>query len=137
MKSSIVRKATFNAAHRLYREAWSYEENLAVFGKCAYTNYHGHNYDLRVMVIGDIDQTTGFVYDIAQLKALIKEEVTDKYDHKNLNLDTTEFKNLIPTVENLAKIIYEALRARIAPQFDLQITLYETPRIYCIYPAKI
>lgn len=134
MKSSITRREIFNAAHRLYLPEWSDDENFDVFGKCSYPNYHGHNYELHVSVIGDIDPRTGFVYDIAHLKKIIREEVIDSYDHRNLNLDTLDFKSLIPTVENIAKVIYNKIRNRLALEYDLKIRLYETIRNYSDYP---
>jgi 6-pyruvoyltetrahydropterin/6-carboxytetrahydropterin synthase len=135
MKASIIRKETFNSAHRLFLDEWSEAKNLEVFGKCSYPHFHGHNYDLHLKVTGDIDPKTGFVYDVAELKQIIKEEVTHPFDHRNLNLDTTEFKDLIPTVENIAKVIYHKIRKRIAPAYEIKVTLYETPRNYCEFPA--
>lgn len=135
MKSSIIRKETFNSAHRLMLPELSDEENIALFGKCAYPHYHGHNYDLHVKVVGEIDPKTGFVFDIAVLKHYILKDVVEKFDHRNLNLDTQEFKNTIPTVENIAKTIYEILRPNIPTEYDLYIKLYETPRNYSEYPA--
>lgn len=134
MKSSITRREIFNSAHRLFRPELSDEENLNLFGKCAYANYHGHNYELHVTLIGEIDPYTGFVYDIADLKRIIKEEVIEPFDHRNLNLDTQEFSNLIPTVENICQVIYRKIRKRIDSKFDLKIKLYETIRNYSEYP---
>lgn len=135
MKSSIIRKETFNAAHRLCIDGLTDEENIAIFGKCAYPHYHGHNYDLHVKVVGEINPKTGFVYDISVLKERINEDIIERFDHRNLNLDTVEFKDTIPTVENIAKVIYEILRPSIESQYDLYITLYETPRNYSQYPS--
>ena len=112
---------------------WSNERNQAVFGKCNNPNYHGHNYDLIVKVTGDVDPSTGYVMDMKILKELIKEEVLERFDHKNLNLDTEEFKDLNPTAENIARVIYERLRAGIEPPLSLRITLYETDRNYVEY----
>jgi 6-pyruvoyltetrahydropterin/6-carboxytetrahydropterin synthase len=136
MKSSIVRKAQFNAAHRLFIKDKTDQENLEIFGKCAYPNYHGHNYELHVKLSGEIDSETGFVYDIAKLRAIIDEEIIENYDHRNLNLDTEDFKNIIPTVENIAVVIYNRMRKKIENQFEIQIKLYETPRNYTIYPDQ-
>ena len=132
-KTTVCRKAHFNAAHRLHNPKWSDERNQAVFGKCNNPNYHGHNYDLIVKVTGEVDPDTGYVMDMKILKDLIKKEVLEKFDHKNLNLDTEEFKYLNPTAENIARIIYEKLRAGIVDQHSLRITLYETERNYVEY----
>ncbi|MCB9080817.1 MAG: 6-carboxytetrahydropterin synthase [Lewinellaceae bacterium] len=135
MKVAAYRKAHFNAAHRLYNPAWSEEKNQEVFGKCNNPNYHGHNYDLEVKVVGDIDPETGYVIDLKILKDLIEEEVENRFDHKNLNLDTEEFRNLNPTAENICVVIWQRLRAKLDPRYDLQVRLYETPRNYVEYPA--
>lgn len=133
MKTTVCREAHFNSAHRLYNPNWSDEKNQQVFGKCNNHNYHGHNYDLIVKVTGDIDPETGYVIDMKVLKDLIEEHVIDAFDHKNLNLDTEEFKHLNPTAENIAKIIYEKLRNEIDKALSLRITLYETRRNYVEY----
>jgi 6-pyruvoyltetrahydropterin/6-carboxytetrahydropterin synthase len=135
MKTSVFRKASFNAAHKLYNQSWSDERNREVFGLCANTNFHGHNYDVIVKVTGEIDPVTGFVIDLKIVNDLLKEKILDRYDHRNLNLDFEEFKNLNPTAENIARVIYELLRPEIDPKFDLHIILYETPRNYVQYPA--
>lgn len=135
MRSSITRREIFNAAHRLFLPHLSDEENLKLFGKCSYPNYHGHNYELHVTLIGEIDSQTGFVYDIAELKNIIREEVIEPFDHRNLNLDTPEFAQLNPTVENICVIIYHKLRKRIDDQYELKIKLYETIRNYTEYPV--
>ena len=135
MKTAVIRKEHFNAAHRLHNPAWSAERNQEVFGKCNNNNYHGHNYDLFVKVIGEPDPETGYVYDMKELRDLIKEHVTDRFDHKNLNLDVPEFENLNPSAENIAAVIWKALRAQIDEQFDLKVTLYETERNFVEYPA--
>ena len=131
---AIVRCEHFNAAHRLHNKNWSDEKNVAVFGKCNNSNYHGHNYDLEVKVIGDIDTETGYVIDTKILSDLIKEKVLDRFDHKNLNLDTEEFKDLNPTAENIAIVIYNLLRPEIEAKLELKIKLYETQRNYVEYP---
>lgn len=134
MKVALTRKAHFNAAHRLYNNKWDDQKNREIFGPCANDNYHGHNYDLEVSIIGKVNPDTGFVFDMGTLKALIKEEVEDRFDHKNLNLDVPQFKDLIPTTENLAITIYNLLRARIEDDKEIKIRLYETPRIFVDYP---
>ena len=135
MKVSVCRKEHFNAAHRLYNAGWPDEKNEAVFGKCSNPNYHGHNYELIVRLTGEVDLETGYVYDLKLLKDVIHEHVINKLDHKNLNLDTPEFKSLIPTAENIAIIIYKILRERIEDKYDIKITLYETERNFVEYPA--
>lgn len=134
-KIAIYRKEHFNAAHRLHSLQLSDAENARVFGKCNYANYHGHNYELIVKVTGDIDPVTGYVIDTKILSDLIKTEVLEKFDHKNLNLDTVEFKDLNPTVENMVVVIYTLLRAKIDAKHDLKIILYETERNYAEYPC--
>ena len=133
MSTTVYRKAHFNAAHRLYRKDWTDARNLEVFGKCSNPNFHGHNYELEVGVTGSIDPETGFVIDLAQLKAIIKEEVEDPFDHKNLNVEVEIFKELNPTVENIAKVIWDRLRQRLDPAYDISVKLYETPRNFVIY----
>src|SRR5882724_9198696 len=125
---AVYRKEHFNAAHRLNNPAWDAERNTAVFGKCNRPNYHGHNYELVVKVTGDTDPDTGFVIDLKVLSDLIEETVLVRFDHKNLNLDTAEFKNLNPTAENIAFVIYNLLRPRLKAELDLQVRLYETER---------
>lgn len=132
---AVFRKVTFNAAHRLYRTDWSNEQNKSYFGLCANENYHGHNYRLDVKVIGEIDPQTGYVIDIAELKKITDEEVMERFDHRNLNLDCPEFKDLNPTGENIVVVVYGLLRKRIDSKYDLQIRLYETERNYFEYPA--
>ena len=133
MKVKVSRKAHFNAAHRLYRQDWDFERNDAVFGKCNNPNYHGHNYDLIVSVTGEIDKDTGYVMDMKVLKDLIKAEVEDAMDHKNLNLEVPEFKNLNPTAENIAVVIFDKLRPHIDSAKELEVVLYETPRNFVTY----
>ncbi len=133
MNLTISRKSHFNAAHKLYRPDWSDEKNEQVFGKCANENFHGHNYDLTVSLTGKVDPETGYVYDLAKLKDIIKKEVEDYLDHKNLNLDIPEFKNLNPTAENIAILIYDRLINHFNPDYKLKITLYETPRNFVEY----
>jgi len=135
MKVKVTRKEHFNAAHRLYRPDWSDEKNMEVFGKCANPNFHGHNYELLVSLTGDPDPETGYVYDLKRLSDIIREHVIRKFDHKNLNLDTTYFQNRNPTAENIAIVIWEILREKIEPSLELKITLYETERNFVEYPA--
>lgn len=135
MKVSVFRKEHFNAAHRLHNPALSDAENAAIFGKCNYANYHGHNYELIVQVTGEIDQKTGYVMDMKVLSDLIKSEVLERFDHRNLNLDTVEFKDLIPSAENISVVIYNLLRPYINPLHDLKIRLYETERNFVEYPG--
>ena len=136
MKVTISRKAHFNAAHRLYRKDWSVEKNDAVFGKCNNPNFHGHNYDLTVSVTGAIDQETGFVMDVKILADIIKEEVEDQFDHKNLNVDVAEFENLNPTAENIVVVIWNKIRNRIKDEFELEVVLFETARNFVTYRGE-
>ena len=133
MRVTISRKAHFNAAHRLYRKDWTFEKNDLIFGKCNNPNYHGHNYELIVNVTGEIDPETGFVMDVKILADLIKEEVENKFDHKNLNLDVPDFQDLNPTAENIVVVIWNKLRAKIESKYDLEVLLYETPRNFVTY----
>ena len=135
-KVAVFRKEHFNAAHRLFNPGWDMAKNDAVFGKCNNPNFHGHNYDLVVKVTGEPDPKTGYVIDLKILSDLIQAEVLDILDHKNLNLDTPFFKNLNPTAENICIVIYDLLRAKIDPQLDLQIRLYETERNFVEYPTN-
>ena len=133
-KVAVFRKEHFNAAHRLNNPNWSDEKNERVYGKCNNYNYHGHNYDLIVQVTGEVNPETGYVMDMKVLSDLIKKEVLDKFDHKNLNLDTQEFSDLNPSAENIAIVIYDKLKTQIDTQFDLKIRLYETERNFVEYP---
>ncbi len=134
-KVAVFRREHFNAAHRLYNPGWDETTNNDVFGKCALPNFHGHNYELEVKVVGDPDPDTGYVMDMKLLSDLIKNEIHSRFDHKNLNLDTEEFKNTNPTAENIAIVIYRLLRPHIDPDKEVQIRLYETPRNFVEYPA--
>jgi 6-pyruvoyltetrahydropterin/6-carboxytetrahydropterin synthase len=134
-KVAVYRKEHFNAAHRLNNPNWTIEENKRVFGLCNNDNYHGHNYDLIVKVVGEVNPNTGYVLDMKLLSSLVKEQVLDKFDHKNLNLDTIEFATVNPTAENIAIVIYDLLRAKLDAGLDLKITLYETERNFVEYPA--
>lgn len=135
MKISVFRKAHFNAAHRLHNPNWSDEKNKSVFGLCNNENFHGHNYELEVKLSGEIDPETGYLIDLKILKDLIKNEVENRFDHKNLNLDTPEFKNLNPTAENICIVIWNILRKKLDSKFDLSVRLYETPRNFVEYPC--
>jgi 6-pyruvoyltetrahydropterin/6-carboxytetrahydropterin synthase len=132
---AVYRKEHFNAAHRLHNPDLSDAENAALFGRCNYVNYHGHNYELIVKVIGEIDPVSGYVIDLKVLSDLIKNKVLERFDHKNLNLDTQELKNLNPTAENIAVVIYDLLRSELDVRYDLQIRLYETERNFVEYPC--
>ena len=132
---SVFRKEHFNAAHRLYNKSWDDAKNDNVFGKCALPNFHGHNYEMEVKVTGEPDKQTGYVIDLKALSDLIGREVLSKFDHKNLNLDTEEFKNVNPTAENIVIVIYNLLRPHLDRKFDLQVRLYETPRNFVEYPV--
>lgn len=130
----MLRKEHFNAAHRLHNPEWNAEDNARIFGKCNNPNFHGHNYDLIVRLSGEVDPKTGYVFDTKILSDLIKENVLDKFDHKNLNLDVEEFKTQNPSAENIAIVIYDILREKISNDYDLKITLFETARNYVEYP---
>jgi 6-pyruvoyltetrahydropterin/6-carboxytetrahydropterin synthase len=132
-KVTVHRKAHFNAAHRLYRKDWSDEKNFEVFNKCSNPNFHGHNYELIVSLTGEIDNETGYVFDLGILKNHIKSEIEDAFDHKNLNLEVPEFKDLNPTAENICVVTYNKLRNLLPTNLDLEVTLYETPRNFVSY----
>ncbi len=135
-KVAVYRKEHFNAAHRLYNPAWDEATNDRVFGKCNIPNFHGHNYELIVKLVGEPDPATGYVYDLKRLSDLVRSTVIDRFDHKNLNEDLEEFRNLNPTAENIVVVIYNILRAKIDPEYDLQVRLYETERNFVEYPAN-
>lgn len=134
-KVAVFRREHFNAAHRLYNNQWTDEQNKATFGKCSLPHYHGHNYELEIKVIGEINPETGFVMDTKKISDLVNELVIARFDHKNLNLDTEEFKELNPTAENIVVAIYNLLRPRIPASLELFLRLYETPRNYVEFPA--
>lgn len=134
-KVSVFRKEHFNAAHRLHNPQWSAEKNKEVFGLCNNPNYHGHNYELIIQIIGTINPETGYVIDMKELSNLAQEEILSKFDHKNLNLDVPEFANLNPSAENIAVVIYQKLRPKIAAELELKIKLYETERNFVEFPA--
>jgi 6-pyruvoyltetrahydropterin/6-carboxytetrahydropterin synthase len=134
-KVAVYRKEHFNAAHKLFCADWTDEKNKQVFGACSNPNFHGHNYELIVQVIGVPDPITGFVINTKELSTIVEEEVKSRFDHKNLNLDTELFKNLNPSAENIAIVIYDFLRPNISASLDLKIRLYETERNFVDYPA--
>ncbi|WP_066833669.1 6-pyruvoyl trahydropterin synthase family protein [Rufibacter ruber] len=133
MNVTVCRKENFNAAHRLHNPLWTEEQNQQVFGLCNNPNYHGHNYELVVKLTGPVDPDTGYVYDMKKLSLLIKAEILDKFDHKNLNLDTEEFQHLNPTAENIAVVIWQRLRPHLAENLTLSVTLFETERNFVEY----
>ena len=133
MKVTVSRRAHFNAAHRLFVRDWSDEKNMEVFGVCSNSNYHGHNYELIVDVTGDVNPITGMVIDLKDLKDVIKSEIENVLDHKNLNLDVDYFNKVVPTAESICIFIWEILRSKIEISKDLEITLYETPRNFVKY----
>ncbi len=135
-KVAVFRKEHFNAAHRLHNPNWTSEKNESVFGKCNNPNFHGHNYELIVQVVGEVDPETGYVIDMKVLGALVKELILDRFDHKNLNLDVEEFKRLNPSAENIAIVIYTILRKKIDAGLSLKIRLYETERNFVEYPVE-
>jgi 6-pyruvoyltetrahydropterin/6-carboxytetrahydropterin synthase len=136
MRLTAYRKAHFNAAHRLYRKDWNDEKNLQIFGKCSNPHFHGHNYDLEVGVSGEVDPETGFLIDLKILKDIIKEHVEDELDHKNLNQEVPEFKDLNPTAENIAFVIYNKIKKHLDPKYDLEVKLFETTRNFVVYKGN-
>ena len=134
-KVAVFRKAHFNAAHRLFVEDWTDDKNEAVFGKCNNPHFHGHNYELVVKVVGPVDPVTGFVVDLKWLNEVIEREIINRFDHRNLNLDTEEFKELNPTAENIAIVIYKLIRQKLDPSLDIQVRLYETERNFVEFPV--
>lgn len=135
MRIAIFRKAHFNAAHRLHNSKWSDEKNKEIFGLCNNANYHGHNYEMEVKVAGEVDPETGYLIDLKFLKDVIKEEIENRFDHMNLNLDVPEFKELMPSTENICFVIWELLTARLDSKLDITVKLWETPRNAAQYPA--
>ena len=136
MKISVYRKAHFNAAHRLFVRDWSDQKNSEVFGLCANPHYHGHNYEMEVKVTGEVDPITGYLIDLKILKDIIKSQIEDRFDHKNLNLEVEEFKTLNPTAENICYVIWKILREHLEEKFEVGVRLYETPRNFVEYPAS-
>lgn len=136
MEISVSRKAHFNAAHRLHVASWTDEQNSNYFGKCNNANYHGHNYELIVTVTGEVDPVSGYLIDMKDLKDIIEREVEDRFDHKNLNIDTQEFKDLNPTAENIAIVIWRLVKQHLNPSLKLKVTLYETERNFVEYSGN-
>lgn len=136
MKVTVCRKEHFNAAHRLHNPEWSDEKNQKIFGLCNNANFHGHNYELVVKITGDTNTETGYVIDMKVLSDIIKENVLDRFDHKNLNLDTEEFKKLIPTAEHISMVIWKILREKIDKQLEIKVILYETERNFVEFPSN-
>ena len=136
MRISVFRKAHFNAAHRLYVKEWSDEKNAEVFGPCANPHYHGHNYEMEIKVTGEVDPVTGYLIDLKILKEIIKTQIEDRFDHKNLNLEVEEFKNVNPSAENICYAIWKILRAHLDKKYEVGVRLYETPRNFVEYPAS-
>lgn len=135
-KVTVHRKAHFNAAHRLHRKEWSDEKNFEIFNKCSNPHYHGHNYELIVSLTGEVDKETGYVFDLGKLKNLIRDEIEETLDHKNLNIDVEAFKEINPTAENISIFIYNRLRPFIPSHLEMEITLYETPRNFVSYSGE-
>jgi 6-pyruvoyltetrahydropterin/6-carboxytetrahydropterin synthase len=133
MKVTVCRQENFNAAHRLFNPSWTDEKNAAVFGLCSNPSYHGHNYRMVVKLTGNVDPETGYVYDLKKLSDIIKAEILDKFDHRNLNLDVEAFKTVNPTAENIVMVIWQLLRAKIDPQLALSVTLFETEKNFAEY----
>jgi 6-pyruvoyltetrahydropterin/6-carboxytetrahydropterin synthase len=132
---AVIRRSHFNAAHKLWNDKWDAAKNKEVFGLCANEHFHGHNYILEVKVIGEVEPETGYVIDLKIVKDIIKEEVEERFDHKNLNLDTAEFKNLNPTAENIILVIYDLIRAKLDTKFELKLKLWETEKNIVEYPV--
>lgn len=135
MRIAVFRKAHFNAAHRLHNPAWSDNKNKEVYGPCNNLNYHGHNYELEVKVVGEVDPESGYLIDLGTLKQIIKEQIEDRFDHKNLNLDVPEFEGIIPSSENFCYIIWKILQEYLGEKYEVTVRLWETPRNYVEYPA--
>ena len=136
MKVAVIRRATFNAAHKLWNDKWTAEKNKEVFGLCANEHFHGHNYTIEVKVIGEIESETGYVIDLKIVKDIIKQEIEERFDHKNLNLDTKEFASLNPTAENIIVVIYDLIRAKLDSKYELFIKLWETEKNIVEYPVR-
>lgn len=135
-KVAVYRKEHFNAAHRLFNPQWDDNQNKDVFGKCSNPNFHGHNYELIVKLVGEVDPITGFVMDMKKLSDLVQDVVVERFDHKNLNEDCIEFKNLNPTAENIVRVIYDLLKPELSEDLKMTLRLYETERNFVEYPAE-
>lgn len=136
MIATISKKGSFSAAHRLYNKKWNYEKNIEIFGKCAYLNYHGHNYEYIVSLTGEINNETGFVFSLNDLNKIIQNEIVDLFDHKNINLDINELSLINPTIENISIFMWNKIRNKIFLDLDLKITLYETKDNFVEYDGK-
>lgn len=136
MRIAVYRKAHFNAAHRMHVAEWTNEKNIEVFGLCNSPNYHGHNYEMEVKVVGEVNPVTGYLIDLKFLKELIKTEIEDRFDHKNLNLDTEEFRYVTPSCENICFVIWKILSEKLGEKYEVTVRLYETPRNFVEYPAS-
>lgn len=137
MKMKVYRRETFNSAHRLYNPNWTDEQNEATFGKCNNPNWHGHNYVIIAEVEGEINPDTGYVVDMKILKKIMQEEVCEKFDHKNLNLDVQEMQNIIPTAENICVVAWNLIRNKLDAKLNLKIRLYETERNFVEYDGNV
>ena len=135
MRIAIFRNAHFNAAHRLHNPAWSDAKNKEIFGLCNNANYHGHNYEMEVKVVGEVNPETGYLLDLKLLKDVIKEEVENRFDHMNLNMDVPEFKELMPSTENICFVIWQLLTDKLDSNLEVTVKLWETPRNAAQYPA--
>lgn len=136
MNVTVGRREHFNAAHRLYCPDWSDEQNAAFFGPCANPNYHGHNYVVEVRLTGPVDPHTGYLIDLKEVSTLVKREVLDRFDHRNLNLDCEDFRELNPTAENIVAVIWRRLRPHLAANLRLHVTLFETDRNFVEYDGQ-
>ena len=136
MKATISRKGYFCSAHRLYNKNWNYKKNIDTFGKCAYLNYHGHNYKYIASITGEINIETGFVLNLQKLKNILQEEIEEYFDHKNINLDLKEFYSVNPTVENIVIFMWKKIKKKICTNLDLKMTLYETENNFVEYDGK-
>ena len=125
---AVFRREHFNAAHRLYNSQWSDQQNNDIFGKCSLPHYHGHNYEMEIKVVGVPDENTGFVMDMKKLSDIMKLEILERFDHRNLNMDCPEFKDLIPSAENIALVCWNILREKLPTELKLKVRIWETPR---------
>ena len=137
MRVAIFRRGHFNAAHRLYNPNWDEAKNKEVFGICTSPNFHGHNYELEVKVVGEVNPDTGFVINLFDLKSLIENEIENRFDHKNLNLDCVEFKDLLPSAEHVCYVIWKILKSHLDEKYEITVRLFETPRNYVEYPCLL
>ena len=136
MIASASRVERFNAAHRLHNPNWSDEKNTSFYGLCNNPNFHGHNCKLIVKITGEVNPDSGYLIDLKKLRDIIRDQVTSRFDHKNLNLDVPDFKNLIPTAENIAYVIWHRINPQLEDHHNLHITLYETERNFIEYEGQ-